>query len=584
MERPLVYFAVSIFISCISTLIFLNKAFLGAVLAASFLILIFFTLNYKEFIVVLLFFILGCFSFINYFNVDINKEITVRILRKDKFYCIADYKGRNLSVLGNLNKVEEGDKVRIKGDFKKKDIYRLGSIGSFKVKKHCREKRDFIYKIYNLKKIAYIKFKQYLGEEKAATVMSLCFGETKYMSNSEKDTLKKLGVVHVISVSGFHMALIYNVIEKIIKFPFSIPVALLYVVFTGMKASSIRAFIMILILKSSKKFFRKYDSLSALSLACIIILLKKPYYILDIGFMLSFLCTLGIILNNKKMSRYLYKLPRKLNESLSLTLSAQIYSFPYICFTLKNFGLGFIIGNLILVPLYAPVVLLGNLALFLIKVPVIFPIINKIIYTILTIIRGGQLILDNLTPSIMGVSYIHGILFSIIYISYLLYNHGYKKIKYLPIYFFFFLMFLNYNIYPKLYYIRGNGYEVSIIKYKFETTMICSYNINSAKDILKIKEEVKPKKIITNPSISKKLNLDNNFQFYINPYLKEECRKYNLILSYKRKIYVFSQDKHSLPNIKNKYTMINLNNKNGLSKEKNASFMIFLGKVYSFNY
>lgn len=57
---------------------------------------------------------------------------------------------------------------------------------------------------------------------------------------------------------------------------------------------------MIIILKLSKKVFRKYDSLSSISLAAIIILLNKPYYILDIGFMLSFLSTLGILLYNKK--------------------------------------------------------------------------------------------------------------------------------------------------------------------------------------------------------------------------------------------------------------------------------------------
>lgn len=51
-----------------------------------------------------------------------------------------------------------------------------------------------------------------------------------------------------------------------------------------------------------------------------------------------------------------------------------------MCFTIKSFGLGFIIGNLILVPLYAPIVLLGNLAMILIKIPFLFKIINKIIY------------------------------------------------------------------------------------------------------------------------------------------------------------------------------------------------------------
>ncbi len=162
-------------------------------------------------------------------------------------------------------------------------------------------------------------------------VMSLCFGETKYISNSDKDILKKLGVIHVVSVSGFHMAIIYKLLERVLGLTLAIPVSFLYVILTGMKSSAIRAFIMIIILKLSKKVFRKYDSLSSISLAAIIILLNKPYYMLDIGFMLSFYLP-SILLYNKKISRTLYKLPQRINSCLSLTLSSQIYTFPYYVF------------------------------------------------------------------------------------------------------------------------------------------------------------------------------------------------------------------------------------------------------------
>ncbi|HCQ89304.1 MAG TPA: competence protein ComEC, partial [Clostridium sp.] len=71
-------------------------------------------------------------------------------------------------------------------------------------------------------------------------------------------------------------------------------ITFIYVIITGMNASTVRAFIMISILVMSRIIKRNYDTLSRISFAAIILLLIKPYYILDMGFMLSFLSVIGI--------------------------------------------------------------------------------------------------------------------------------------------------------------------------------------------------------------------------------------------------------------------------------------------------
>ncbi|MBO0527442.1 ComEC/Rec2 family competence protein, partial [Clostridium botulinum] len=485
MERPLSYYAISVFLGCISTLLLFNNILLGAVFTASFLIIIFINEDSKNFIIILLFFILAMFSFYSYFTIDVPDNIEVRIVKKEKYYCFGEYKGRNIFIIGKTKDLKEGLKTTIEGEFTKDIRYSGGSVGSFKVKKVKGKEEDIIYNIYNFKSIAYNKFKEHLGENKTAMVMSLCFGETKYISNTDKDILKKLGVIHAVSVSGFHMVIIYKLLEKVLGLTLAIPVSFLYVILTGMKASAIRAFIMIIILKLSKKFFRKYDSLSAISLAAIIILLNKPHYILDIGFMLSFLSTLGILLYNKKISRILYKLPQRINSCVSLTLSSQIYTFPFMCFTIKSFGLGFIIGNLILVPLYAPIVLLGNLAMILIKIPFLFKIINKIIYIFLMMIEGAHYLLSNITPDCIYIGEFEGICFVVIYMSYVLYKHGYKNVKYMPLSCIMFLILFNYTFFPSIDFYREKDYNITVVRYKFDTIMLCDYESNASKNILK---------------------------------------------------------------------------------------------------
>ncbi|MHB8033232.1 competence protein ComEC [Clostridium botulinum] len=591
MEKPLIYYAISVFLGCISVLLLFNNILLGAVFTASFLIIIFINEDSKNFIIILLFFILAMFSFYSYFTIDVPDNIKVRITKKEKYYCFGDYKGRNIFIIGKTKELKEGVKTTIEGEFTRDIRYRGGSLGSFKVKKVKGKEEDIVYNIYNFKSIAYNKFKEQLGENKTAMVMSLCFGETKYISNSDKDILKKLGVIHAVSVSGFHMAIIYKLLERVLGLTLAIPVSFLYVILTGMKSSAIRAFIMIIILKLSKKVFRKYDSLSSISLAAIIILLNKPYYILDIGFMLSFLSTIGILLYNKKISRTLYKLPQRINSCVSLTLSSQVYTFPYMCFTIQSFGLGFIIGNLVLVPLYAPIVLLGNLAMLLIKIPFVFKIINKIIYIFLIMIEGAQYLLSNITPDCIYIGAFEGICFVIIYMSYVLYKHGYKNVKYIPLSCIMFLILFNYTFFPSIDFYREKDYNITVVKYKFHTIMLCNYESNAGKNILRVKQKVKPDKVITNIKNNTKINLDKNLKVYILSCEKEpnfynersmenenKYSKINILLKNKNKNIVFTEKPISLKIPKNNYVIINLKEKN-YTDILNKRYIVVFNKI-----
>ncbi len=72
------------FLGCISTLLLFNNILLGAVFTASFLIIIFINEDSKNFIIILLFFILAMFSFYSYFTIDVPDNIEVRIVKKRK--------------------------------------------------------------------------------------------------------------------------------------------------------------------------------------------------------------------------------------------------------------------------------------------------------------------------------------------------------------------------------------------------------------------------------------------------------------------------------------------------------------------
>lgn len=444
MKRPLVYYALAMYMASF-TLIFLNFNILfGIIIAGLFLGLIFYTQDFQSFVLVTCFFLIGCFSFYIYFTPKISDEKAVfRIIENKYGYCSGSYKGRKVNIKGDVYKLKSGNKIVASGNFKNIKDYSKGIIGEYKVQEYKKCKIDLLERLYIVKEELYNKYSKVLGDKKAAVVMACCYGDTRYLKFNTKDEINKLGICHIISVSGFHIALIYRVIESVLGVKLALIASFIYMMFTGGKAATIRAYIMILILKLSKSVYKNYDSLSALSLAAIILLLIKPYYPMDIGFMLSFLATLGIILYNKKIKRILYRLPTKINESFSITLSAQVFSMPYAMCTIKNISMFFIPGNLILIPLYSLVILIGNIGLLTYKINFLFKIITSLLYSITTAIEGGTYLILKVTPSVMQYNCFYGIAMISMFITYIFLKHDYDRAIYFPIVIFCFVIMYN---------------------------------------------------------------------------------------------------------------------------------------------
>ena len=229
---------------------------------------------------------------------------------------------------------------------------------------------------------------------------------------------------------------------------------------------------MIFVLKISSKVYKKYDSLSSLSLAAIILLIIRPFSILDIGFMLSFLCVLGIILYNKKIKKVLYKLPSTLNESFSLSISSQIFSMPYAVFALKTFSLGFLFSNLLLLPFYTIVVVLGNIGLVCSGIYPLFNLINYGLFTVLIIIEFIQKMLGVILPEIIYFSYIESLVVFGLYLCYLGIKKGYGQFKYVPLCVIFVFAFQNYKVFPEISYINVNNNDIVLVQYRKNTIAV----------------------------------------------------------------------------------------------------------------
>ncbi|WP_315116892.1 ComEC/Rec2 family competence protein [uncultured Clostridium sp.] len=539
MKKHIVFYAVAFFIGCLSSICYISNIYIGAVIAASFLYIIFIYEDKTFFVIMLAFFLCGVFRFNSYFNYSPKKEERIRIVDHRENYIIGNVKGRRVIIKGEIEGLTEGLSIMAKGEYKKDINYDKGIIGSYEIHKYKNKKGDLIYKFAERKRKVIKKLEKYLDKDKLALVTSLCFGDVSLMDNIEKYKLQKLGVIHAVSVSGFHISIVYKFVHMILGFKLALIFIMLYVIFTGFKYSTLRAFIMILILSFSDKVYKNYDGISALATAFLVILFGKPYSFMEMGFSLSFLATLGIILHYGNIKSTLKSIPEKLRDTLSITLSSQIFTLPYIAFTIKNFSLGFLLGNVFLVPIFSLIVILGNLSILTTKIDFLFKIISYVLYYLSYIVEYTSYLLIKICPPFSYLGWYEGIYFMIVYFSYIMIKRGVVKFKALPLMSFLLIFINTYSLFPSVYFIDNQYVNGAIIRYNNECVMVCNYDLQKGKEVIKIKENFNATRVITDVKDSDYIYIRN----YKTNILFEENEVSSIKLSRKNKTFLVIPEK-----------------------------------------
>lgn len=516
-SRPVIYFCISTAAGCLCALLLKYNIVLDAAVTASFLICIFMAEEKHYICLCICFFIIGFLNFEFYFNIGLNPDnaYKIRVITKNNYYSVGEYKGRKINLEGKISGIKEGEIITAIGQYKPETDFESGSIGSFKVTEIEDNKEDLITKIYDFKSSLYKKFYWQIGENNAAKVMAIAFGDTSHLSYDDKEDFKKLGIVHAVSVSGMHMAVLFKCLQIFLSLEAAFAVCTFYAVFTGFQAATVRSLLMLIIYKYSKKLNKNYDFLSAISLAALILLIFKPYYIVDIGFMLSFLSTLGMSVFSRKLSKVFFKFPKIINEALSVSISAQIFSMPYALFTIKNFSFGFILGNLFIVPIFSAVVILGNFALAVLPVKFLFNAAAFLISIFLTVANVCTELLLKITPPLVFMSAFNSMIIFTLYICYIFIKRGYKKAAYIPFVMLIFVFAQYYSFFPTVSYVKlehGCGYT---IRNKFNAALISSYNIEE-KEKAEIEQKLNVNSINSCENNNVTISLDNKYIIYIS--------------------------------------------------------------------
>ncbi len=247
------------------------------------------------------------------------------------------------------------------------------------------------------------RLKAYLSEENINILVAVLLGQKDELAENTIEEFKKSNLMHLLCVSGAHVSALIIGINKITYFLgrnkkniISIFIILVLFCITGFSASVTRASIMAIIPIIGKLLFKKSDTLNVLAISLIILLLYNPFVIYDLGFILSYAGTIGILLFANTISKIIHHLLKKENNCtgkfkkikdycckiVATTASAQIILIPVIAYFFYTFSPMVLISNLIATPLFEIILYIGYVFILLLY---IFPAICNFIKVLLNI-------------------------------------------------------------------------------------------------------------------------------------------------------------------------------------------------------
>ena len=366
-----------------------SKFFLILLLFISLLSIIFFNLNLKT-------------SILN-INNNCYKCIVENIINNKKLELYCDEKID--AYIDDSNNIKIGDILEIKGNLTEYNSNTF--FNQFNYKEYKKLNNTF-YKLYinEYKKVGHsnniiLKIKNIINSRinKLSSynyLKTLILGDKKEIDNKQLNLYKKIGIIHLFSVSGMHISLLLEIINYIykkdnIKKDIFIIFILIFYYLLIHSVSLLRCIVFYIINKLNKYLFLNINKKREIAISIMILLIIKPGLIYNIGFYYSIIVSIGISLNSKKI----FKRKNKFNRLLLLSTMAFLFSFPLNVYNYYEINFISIISNIIFVPLITLIVFpLSLITLFI-------PILDSLLKVTIDFIEELSLILCNINLTII---------------------------------------------------------------------------------------------------------------------------------------------------------------------------------------
>jgi competence protein ComEC len=198
-----------------------------------------------------------------------------------------------------------------------------------------------------------------------AVVAAMALGDKSQLTKDLRETYAVTGASHVLALSGLHLGIIYTLLSlllnrrrwQVVSQVVIIVCIWLFVFLVGMSASVVRSAVMLTVYALLSLGHRDKMSVNTLAFAAIVMLLFNPRSLFDIGFQLSFMAVLAILLfyplfNGVWSQAFLldHRVFRWGWTMVAVSCAAQIGVAPLIAYYFGRFSNYFLLTNFIVVP------------------------------------------------------------------------------------------------------------------------------------------------------------------------------------------------------------------------------------------
>lgn len=237
--------------------------------------------------------------------------------------------------------------------------------------------------LYSFKAQASATINRILAEPYAALLNGILLGIETGIPRNLYEQFNLTGTSHVIVISGSNIAVIAGILlllgQQIIGKRYAPPLAIagiiLYTLLVGADAAVNRAAVMGIVWVLAIWAGRSGAALNALFFSGVVLTLINPLMLWDVGFQLSFMATLGLIIMVPPMERATFNLLQRrlkteqvglamslLSTLIIITLAAQIITAPLIVYHFGRLSLVSLLSNLLILPVQPPIMIVGGLA------------------------------------------------------------------------------------------------------------------------------------------------------------------------------------------------------------------------------
>lgn len=220
-----------------------------------------------------------------------------------------------------------------------------------------------------------------------AVVSALTIGEKTDLTPELRAMYSAAGVSHVLALSGLHVGILSCILlwlfyplmylkhgRKILAF-LVVCLLWLFAFISGLSSSVVRAVVMYsLYTLASFCSEERFSGMHSLVLAAFLMLIYNPFFLFDISFQLSFTAVFSILAFYPLFSRWLCIkncVLRYVWNTLSLSISAQLGTLPFILYYFGSFPTYFLLANLVVVILAGGILMLTLVALCVASVPMV---------------------------------------------------------------------------------------------------------------------------------------------------------------------------------------------------------------------